>query len=131
MKYFPIVFEQEPNGVHTAYVPGLLIYAAADTKAAVRKAIAESLQVYLEADPDARSKAEVLMARTDEKSKVSFVGAGANLGRRTSQKKKAASQRNGQLGGRPRKEHAAPQSSPVPAQKRGIRGGKDRRPIAR
>ena len=49
--YYPIVIETETSGAVSAYVPGLPVYAAADTRAKVERAIRETLAVYLDAHP--------------------------------------------------------------------------------
>ena len=41
--YYPIVIETEANGAVSAYVPGLPVYAAADTRAKAEQAIRETL----------------------------------------------------------------------------------------
>ena len=46
--YFPVVFEHEANGAVSAFVPGLPIYAAADTRRQAEKAIRQTIDAYLE-----------------------------------------------------------------------------------
>ena len=48
---YPIVLETEENGAVSAYVPGLPVYAAADTLAKAEQAIRAVLAAYLEAHP--------------------------------------------------------------------------------
>jgi predicted RNase H-like HicB family nuclease len=50
-RHYPIVFETEANGAISAYVPGLPVYAAADSHAKAERAIRAVLSVYLEATP--------------------------------------------------------------------------------
>ncbi len=47
--YYPIVIETETSGAVSAYVPGLPVYAAADTHAQAERAIREVLAAYLNA----------------------------------------------------------------------------------
>jgi hypothetical protein len=101
--YYPIVLEQEASGAVSAYVPGLPVYAAADTQRKAEQAIRTTLAAYLAAHPESRASAQVRVARVSDQSRVELVGVGALLGAGTSLKKAAAAQRNGQLGGRPRK----------------------------
>jgi hypothetical protein len=98
--YFPIVVEVEASGGVSAYVPGLPVYAAADTRPKVEQAIAATLAAYLEAHPDSKPTSRVRVARVTGV-KVDMVGVGALLGATRSVPKARASQRNGQLGGRP------------------------------
>ena len=51
--YYPIVLETEASGAVSAYVPGLPVYAAADTRAKAERAIRTTLAAYLSAHPDA------------------------------------------------------------------------------
>ncbi len=113
MKRFPIVIETEPSGAVTAYVPGLPVYAAADTRAKAVQAIRETFAAYMAAHPDSVPTSEVRVARVSDGqgSKVHIMGVGAILGTKRSQRKARASQLNGRLGGRPRK--AAPRSKRV------------------
>lgn len=103
--HYPIVFESETSGAVSAYVPGLPVYAAADTHAKAERAIRAVLRAYLDAHPGSRSGARVRVARVSDhpKGKVDIVGVAALVGARRSAIKARASRANGRLGGRPRK----------------------------
>jgi predicted RNase H-like HicB family nuclease len=103
--YYPIVIETETSGALSAYVPGLPVFAAADTQSKVERAIRETLIAYLEAHPETVPTSSVRVARVSDRqrSKVHIVGVGALLGSGRSRRKARASQLNGRLGGRPRK----------------------------
>jgi len=104
--YFPIVIETEDSGAVSAYIPGLPIYAAADTKADAERAIQSTLAAYLVDHPGARAGASVRVARVSDRLKrlkVQMMGVGALLGTKKSAQKARASRLNGKLGGRPRK----------------------------
>ena len=101
--YYPIVLETEASGAVSAYVPGLPVYAAADTRAKAERAIRATLAAYLNAHPDAAPTSVLRVARVSDGSKVQLVGVGALLGTGRSHRKARASQLNGRLGGRPRK----------------------------
>lgn len=100
--YYPIVIETETSGAVSAYVPGLPVYAAADTRAKAEQAIRTTLSAYLAAHPDAAPTSAVRVARVSDGSKVQLVGVGALLGTGRSPRKALSSKLNGQLGGRPR-----------------------------
>lgn len=102
--YYPIVIETEANGAVSAYVPGLPVYAAADTRAKAEQAIRETLAFYLEANPHSVPTSTVRVARVSgpNRANVNIVGVGALLGSGRSRRKASASQKNGKLGGRPR-----------------------------
>jgi predicted RNase H-like HicB family nuclease len=102
MSYYPIVIDVETNGAVSAYVPGLPVYAAADTHAKVERAIRATLAAYLEAHPESVPTSRVRVARV-EGTKVELVGVAALLGAGRSRRKARASKLNGRLGGRPRK----------------------------
>jgi predicted RNase H-like HicB family nuclease len=117
---FPIVFEREDSGAVSAYVPGLPVYAAADTvgkaTTAIRSALAAHLRVLDDlGQPLPQPSASVKVARiaTTARSKpnVTVVGVGALLASRSSRAKVAASRMNGRLGGRPRGSRKARRSS--------------------
>jgi predicted RNase H-like HicB family nuclease len=101
---YPIVLETEGNGAVSAYVPGLPVYAAAESPAKVERAIRAVLTAYLEAHPATRPEARVRVARFSDsgKAKVDIVGVAALVGAQRSASKARASRANGRLGGRPR-----------------------------
>ena len=103
--HYPIVIETELNGAVSAYVPGLPVFAAANTRAEAERAIRRTLQAYLAAHPDSVPTSAVRVARVSigQRSTVRIVGVGALLGTGRSRLKARASKLNGRLGGRPRK----------------------------
>lgn len=103
--YYPIVVETETGGAVSAYVPGLPVFAAADSRPKVERAIRETLAAYLRAHPESVPTTAVRVARvsTGRRASVRIVGIGALLGAGRSRRKARASQLNGRLGGRPRK----------------------------
>ena len=113
--YYPIVLETEESGAVSAYVPGLPVYAAADTHKQAERAVREVLSAYLEDHPRAKQRAYVRVARVSDrattipalKPNVTIVGVGALLGSGRSQIKARAARANGQLGGRPRKSNVS------------------------
>jgi predicted RNase H-like HicB family nuclease len=102
---YPIVLETEENGAVSAYVPGLPVYAAADSHARAERAIRAVLAEYLDAHPTTRPGARVRVARVSDcgKTRVSVVGVAALVGAKRSDAKARASRANGRLGGRPPK----------------------------
>jgi predicted RNase H-like HicB family nuclease len=106
--YYPIVIETETSGALSAYVPGLPVYAAADTRAKLERAIREILAAYLDAHPATLPTARLRVAPVSagRQSNVhvvaGLVGVGALLGTGRSVHKARASRANGRLGGRPR-----------------------------
>src|SRR5262245_62374523 len=100
---YPIVLETEASGAVSAYVPGLPVYAAAETSSKAERAIRDVLTAYLEAHPTSRPNARVRVARFSEgKTSVDIVGVAALVGAQRSAVKARASRANGRLGGRPR-----------------------------
>jgi hypothetical protein len=102
---YPIVLETEENGAVSAYVPGLPVYAAADSHAKAERAIRAMLTEYLNVHPADRPVARVRVGRVAHqgKTRVSVVGAAALVGAKRSTAKARASRANGRLGGRPPK----------------------------
>jgi predicted RNase H-like HicB family nuclease len=101
--HYPIVLETETSGAVSAYVPGLPVYAAADSHAKAERAICDVLAAYLEAHPGARTRARVRVARFSHREKIRIFGVAALLGSGRSARKARASRMNGRLGGRPKK----------------------------
>ena len=100
---YPIVLETEDNGAVSAYVPGLPVYAAAETHAKAERAIRAVLTEYLNEHPESRPDARVRVARLSGRGrKVEIVGVAALIGAHRSATKARASRKNGRLGGRPR-----------------------------
>jgi hypothetical protein len=102
---FPIVLETEDSGAVSAYVPGLPVYAAAESHAKAERAIRAVLAEYLKAHPASRPEARVRVARVSSRGKagISVVGVAALVGAGRSDAKARASRANGRLGGRPRR----------------------------
>jgi hypothetical protein len=102
---YPIVLETEESGAVSAYVPGLPVYAAADSHAKAERAIRAVLINYLNAHPGSRSEARVRVARFSDgqRARVDIVGVAALVGATRTAAKASASRANGRLGGRPRK----------------------------
>ena len=70
---YPIVLETEDNsGAVSAYVPGLPVYAAADTHTKAERAIRTMLAAYLDAHPDIRPEARVRVARSSTTARTRF-----------------------------------------------------------
>jgi hypothetical protein len=105
-RYYPIVLETEETGAVSAYVPGLPVYAAAETHGKAERAIRAVLTAFLEAHPTSRPQARVRVARVSqgEKAEVNVVGVAALVGAKRSVVKARASRANGRLGGRPPKD---------------------------
>jgi len=101
---YPIVLETEDSGAVSAYVPGLPVYASAETHAKAERAIRAVLTEYLNVHPASRPDARVRVARFSDtgKRKVDIVGVAALVGAHRSARKSRASRSNGRLGGRPR-----------------------------
>ena len=102
---YPIVLETEDNGAVSAYVPGLPVYAAADSHAKAERAIRAVLAAYLAAHPDSRPEARVRVARVrggsqDEHQRRERCGAGGRQAQCGEGRGLACQWR---LGGRPRK----------------------------
>lgn len=101
---YPIVLETEDSGAVSAYVPGLPVYAAAESHAKAERAIRALLTEYLHAHPASRPDARVRVARfSDRKRTVDIVGVAALVGGKRTAAKARASRANGRLGGRPAK----------------------------
>ncbi len=104
---YPIVLETEEDGAVTAYVPGLPVYAAADTYTKAERAIRGVLKAYLHEHPASKPEARVRVARCSGSDSgtgsVEIVGVAALVGAKRTAAKARASRANGRLGGRPRK----------------------------
>ena len=103
---YPIVLETEDNGAVSAYVPGLPVYAAADSHAKAERAIRAVLTEYLNVHPARRPDVRVRVVRVSDRGKprISVVGVAALVGAKRSDAKARASRANGRLGGRPPKD---------------------------
>jgi predicted RNase H-like HicB family nuclease len=106
---YPIVLETEDDGAVSAYVPGLPVYAAADSHAKAERAIRSVLAEYLKSHPATRPEARVRVARVSARGTagISVVGVAALVGANRSDAKARASRANGRLGGRPRESGTA------------------------
>jgi hypothetical protein len=85
----PTVLETVENGAVSAYVPGLPVYAAADSHVKAERAIRAVLAEYLTAHPASRPGARVRVARVSDRgtTRVSVVGVAALVGARPSDAK--------------------------------------------
>jgi hypothetical protein len=103
-RLYPIVLETEESGAVSAYVPGLPVYAAADSHAKAERVIRAVLTEYLNAHPTSRPDARVRVARVSATGtrKVEIVGVAALVGAKRTAAKARASRANGRLGGRPK-----------------------------
>ena len=99
------MLESEATGAVSAFIPGLPVFAAADSRAKGEQAIRRTLAAYLEAHPASVPTSGVRVARVSvgQRATVRIVGIGALLGSGRSRRKARASKANGRLGGRPRK----------------------------
>jgi hypothetical protein len=77
---YPMVLEAEDNGATSAYVPGLPVYAAADSAAKAERAIRAVLTAYLKAHPDTRPGARVRVACLSDKGMTQVDEPGRHLG---------------------------------------------------
>jgi hypothetical protein len=104
-KLYPIVLETEDDGAVSAYVPGLPVYAAADTHAKAERANRGLLEANLQEHPSSKPEARVRVARCSDvgAGRVEIVGVAALVGAKRTAAKARASRVNGRLGGRPRK----------------------------
>jgi predicted RNase H-like HicB family nuclease len=108
--HFTAVFETEKNGTISAWIVGVAgVYAAADTLEKARAAIVEALDAHLVAllalGKGIHVTADTAILRFEAKrrsSTLTYVGAGALLGRARSRAKSVAARKNGQKGGRPK-----------------------------
>ena len=103
--FYPIVMETEASGAVSAHVPGLPVYAAAETYAQAERAIRQVLAAYIAEHPSAPSTtSRVRVARVEDgpRPAVRIVSVAAMLGAARSAAKARASRANGRLGGRPR-----------------------------
>ena len=83
---YPVVLETEESGAVSAYVPGLPVYAVADSHAKAERAIRVVLTNYLNAHPASRPDARVRVARFTGRGArtVEIVGVAALVGARRS-----------------------------------------------
>ena len=107
-RYFPVVIEQESNGTFSAWVAGLPgVYAAADDRAAAKRAIRGALETHLKALEELGRKptprVDLFVLRSGVGKKLKFAGIAALMGHRTSIAKAKAARVNGLKGGRPRR----------------------------
>ena len=102
---YPIVFETEESGAVSAYVPGLPVYAAAETRRAAERAIQTVLAAYLDEHPHKTVTTVVRVARVRRYLRkplsLSIVGPAALLASVSTTRKAKASRVNGRAGGRP------------------------------
>ena len=61
--YYQIVIETETSGAVSAYVPGLPVYAAADSRAKAERGVRETLAAYLNDHPATSPTAKIRVAR--------------------------------------------------------------------
>lgn len=105
-RYFTVVIEREASGAFSAYVPGVPVYAQADTVTQAEEAVRTTLAHYLEEVPGAMPAAEQRVARVTARPHaapdVQIVSAAAVVGAISSRAKTKASRANGKLGGRPK-----------------------------
>ena len=101
---YPIVLETEETGAVSAYVPGLPVYAAADSHAKAETAIRAIYGVPERAPGlSARRKGPRRTGHRSREGASQLVGVAALVGAKRSDAKARASRANGRLGGRPSK----------------------------
>ena len=94
------------RGAVSAYVPGLPVYAPADSHAKAERAIRTVLAEYLNAHPVSRPDARVRVARVSPiggRRESASLGLPLLVGATRTDAKARASRANGRLGGRPPK----------------------------
>ena len=103
--YYPIVIETETSGAVSAYVPGLPVFAAADTRTKAEEAIRGMLAAYLVAHPGSVPTSDVRVARVSggRLARVHIVGVGALVGASRSRRKAHAAPVLSRLGDKPPK----------------------------
>jgi predicted RNase H-like HicB family nuclease len=106
MVYFGVVIEREDSGAYSAYVPGIPVYAQAETQDQVQVDIQSTLKAYVDEHPDLTPSAIMRVARVTHRPRserlVEIVSTAALIGATPSRAKARAARVNGKLGGRPK-----------------------------
>ena len=78
-KTWRVVIEREESGAFSAYVPGVAVYAAADTRAKVARAIRSALEAHLTARHAVGDRSMVKPTRTTRSKQVTIRTPGGRL----------------------------------------------------